>query len=117
MVPEDEEVEFREMRSGGRASTPFEQVYEAFLSTHGEILEMMSRTTPSLAVALYRNNTRRSKYGTQFDKEEKDLLLRISISTGGLGRKEMVEALQSGSGVPGEYFGSGFGGGGVDRDT
>lgn len=35
--------------------------------------------------------------------------MRISISSGGLGRKEMVEALQSGSGVPGEFFGSGGG--------
>lgn len=117
MVPEGEEIAFREARSGRSAATPFEQVYEAFLATHGEKLEMMARTNPTLALALYRNNTRRAKYDSQFDHDEKDLLLRISISSGGLGRKEMVEALQSGAGVPGEYFGSGFGGGSIDRDT
>lgn len=108
---------FREAKEYKSISTPFDQVYEALLNTRGEKLEMMSRLTPALAVAMYRNHTRRSKYDSSFDHDEKDLLLRISISSGGLGRKEMVEALQSGAGVPGEYFGSGFGGGGLGRDT
>lgn len=118
LVPEDEELNLTQGRERLPPShTPFEQVYDALLSTEGARLEMMARTTPALAVALYRNNTRRCKYDSSFDHEEKNLLLRVSISSGGLGRKEMVEALQSGAGVPGEYFGSNMGGGFVDRDT
>ena len=99
------------MARTGPASTPFEQVYGALLDTHGDKLEMMARMTPSLTLALYRNHTRRSKYDSDFDNDEKDLLLRMSISNGGLGRREMVEALQAGSGVPGEYYGNGLGAG------
>lgn len=117
LVPEDEELNLIPERETAPVHTPFDQVYAALLSTEGERLEMMSRTTPSLAVALYRNNTRRCKYDSSFDNEEKNLLLRVSISTGGLGRKEMVEALQSGAGVPGEFFGSGMGGRSIDRDS
>lgn len=114
---EDEIIRPRETSNSSKAATPFDQVFSAFLTTRGEVLEMMSRTNRSVAIAAYRNHTRLCKYNTDFDNAEHDFLFRLSISTGGKGREEMVKALQSGSGVPGEYYGGGRSGGYEEIDT
>lgn len=106
-------------RTREEKTTPFDRSYDALLSTEGKILEMMARTNRSIAIAAYRNHTRLCKYNTAFDNAEHDFLFRLSISTGGKGREELVKALQQGAGVPDQYYGGrgGFGDYYGDNDT
>lgn len=48
MVPENEEMAFSSPREREIPSTPFDRVFDAFLETRGERLEMMARTTPAM---------------------------------------------------------------------
>lgn len=84
--------------------TPFNQAFSALTQTGGNILQMMARMTPELAIALERSYLRYCKYQSDYISGRSNLLLRISVSNGGEGRKEMIEAVKAGAGVPGEYY-------------
>lgn len=87
--------------------TPFDKTYSALTTTGGKILEMMTRTTPKLAQAIGVGHTMTYNFHSRYIQSKLDTLMRIHVSMGGQGRAEMVQSLQSGSGVPGEFYDQG----------
>ena len=87
--------------------TPFDKSYGALTCTGGPTLELMTRTTKKVARALDIGYTLWFNYRSAYIRGRLDLLMRTRVSMGGKGRAEMVQALQAGSGVPGEYYDKG----------
>lgn len=99
------EEEYEEFASGGGGSeTPFDKTYSILTVTGGPHLEIMTRTTPKLAQALGIGYNLMFNFRSKYVRGRMDSLMRIHVSMGGKGRTEMVAALQSGSGVPGEFY-------------
>ena len=48
-------------------------------------------------------------YNSHYIRGRLDTLMRLHVSMGGKGRAEMVQSLQAGSGVPGEFYDQGGG--------
>lgn len=87
--------------------TPFDKSYNALTCTGGPVLELMTRSTKKVAKALDLGYTLCYNYKSPYIRGKLDLLMRTRVSMGGRGRAEMVQALQAGSGVPGEYYDKG----------
>lgn len=87
--------------------TPFDKAYGALMTTAGPRLEMLSRTTPRLAVAIARTFNRIANYGSIYQVRYISTEERLSVSMDGKGRAEMIQALQAGAGVPGEFYAEG----------
>ena len=88
--------------SGG--DTPFDRTYDALIITGGKKLELLTRTTPKLAQAVSVGYTMIYNFKSAYLQGKIDTLMRLHVSMGGKGRAEMVQSLQAGSGVPGEYY-------------
>ena len=91
----------------GPNSTPFDRAYGALTSLSGAPLEIMTRTTRKLAVAITASYTMIANYKSPYLRGRMDTIMRAHVSQGGKGRSEMVQALQAGSGVPGEFYDAG----------
>lgn len=87
--------------------TPFDKTYGALTSTGGPTLELMTRSTKKLAKALDIGYTLMFNYRSRYIRGRLDMIMRTHVSMGGKGRAEMVQSLQAGSGVPGEYYDKG----------
>ncbi len=104
---EDSDVFEQIEESTVQDGTPFDKSYGALTCTGGPILELMTRTTKKVAKALNIGYTLCYNYKSPYLRGKLDLLMRTRVSMGGKGRAEMVQALQAGSGVPGEYYDKG----------
>ena len=93
--------------SRGGDGTPFDKAYSSLTVTGGKRLELMTRTTPKLAQAVSVGYTMIFNYRTSYLQGKLDTLMRLHVSMGGKGRSEMVQSLQAGAGVPGEYYDAG----------
>lgn len=93
----------------GSQDTPFDKAYAALMTTGGKYLEMMTRATPKLAQAISVSYNMMWNFRSAYIKGKIDTLMRIHVSMAGKGRAEMVQSLQSGSGVPGEFYDQGNG--------
>lgn len=91
----------------GSQDTPFDKAYASLTVTGGRRLEMMTRATPKLAQAIGVSYNMMFNYQSAYIKGRIDTLMRIHVSMGGKGRSEIVQSLQSGSGVPGEFYDQG----------
>lgn len=90
--------------SGGGDGTPFDKAYTSLTVTGGKRLELMTRSTPKLAQAIAAAYPMTYNYRSRYLQGKIDTIMRIHVSMGGKGRAEMVQSLQAGSGVPGEYY-------------
>ncbi len=86
------------------SDTPFDKAYTVLTATSGEVLELMTRTTPKLATAVGVGYTMRYNFKSNYIGGRMDNLMRIHVSFGGRGRNEMVQSLKAGSGVPDSYY-------------
>lgn len=84
--------------------TPFQQTFDVLTVTSGPRLELMTRTTRKLARALDYGYSLMFQYNSYYIRDKLDLDMRSHVSIGGKGRQEVLQALSSGSGVPGEFF-------------
>lgn len=89
--------------------TPFDRAYGVLTATGGERLEMMTRTTKKLAEAINMGYNMIWNFRSAYLRGRMDTLMRVHVSLEGKGRAEMVQALQAGSGVPGEFYDQGDG--------
>ena len=90
--------------NGSGNATPFDKAYTVLTTTTGNKLELMTRTTPKLAQAIGVGYNMMFNFRSTYIRGRLDTLMRIHVSMGGKGRAEMVQSLQAGSGVPGEYY-------------
>lgn len=96
------------MGAGGiQDGTPFDKAYDVLTATSGPRLELMTRTTKKLARALDVGYNLMFNYKSRYIRGRLDMIMRTHVSIGGKGRAEMVQSLQAGSGVPGEYYDKG----------
>ena len=84
--------------------TPSLQSFDVLTVTSGPRLELMTRTTRKLARALDYGYSLMFQYNSYYIRDKLDLNMRSHVSIGGKGRQEVLQALSSGSGVPGEFF-------------
>lgn len=84
--------------------TPFDKTYDALMCTTGPRLELVTRTTRKLAKAVNIGHTWMFHYNSWYIRSRLDTMMRLHVSMGGKGRMEMVQSLQAGSGVPGEFY-------------
>lgn len=103
------EDELNESMGGGgiQDGTPFDKAYDVLTATSGPRLELMTRTTKKLARALDVGYNLMFNYKSRYVRGRLDMIMRTHVSIGGKGRAEMVQSLQAGSGVPGEYYDKG----------
>ena len=92
---------------GIQDGTPFDKAYDVLTATTGPRLELMTRTTKKLARALDVGYNLMFNYRSRYVRGRLDMIMRTHVSIGGKGRAEMVQSLQAGSGVPGEYYDKG----------
>lgn len=85
-------------------ATPFDKTHRSLTATGGKPLELMTRTTPQLAAAISSSGNYIFNFNSRYIRDRSDRLMRLHVSVGGQGRAEMVQALQSGAGVPGEFY-------------
>lgn len=98
-----------EEMNAGEPATPFDRAYSVLTATGGERLEMMTRTTKPLAEAINLGYNMIWNFHSAYLRGRIDTLMRVHVSMEGKGRAEMVQALQAGSGVPGEFYDQGNG--------
>lgn len=91
----------------GPASTPFDRAYGSLTALGGPQLELMTRSTKRLAIALNTAFPMVFNYRSPYLRGKVDTIMRVHVSRGGKGRAEMVQALQAGAGVPGEFYDAG----------
>lgn len=84
--------------------TPFDKGFGALTTTGGARLELLTRTTPRLAIAIDHTYNRIFNFGSRYLRGRINSNMRSAISMDGEGRKEIIEALKAGSGVPGEFY-------------
>ena len=97
-----------------KQDAPVNTVLSNFMKPSGPELELLTRTTPQLARAaevcfLYGTQIKMED-GTMGSPAVRDLwglIMRMSVSMDGLGRKEQIEALQAGGKLPDSYFNNG----------
>ena len=85
-------------------TTPFDKTHRSLTATGGKMLELMTRTTPQLAAAISTSSNYLFNFKSRYIQDRSDRLMRLHVSVNGQGRSEMVQALQSGAGVPGEFY-------------
>lgn len=106
----EDEFEMEESSYDSDSSgTPFDKSFNVLTCTSGDYLELMTRTTPQLAQAIGVGYNLLFNFRSRYIRGRLDTIMRLHVSMEGKGRAEMVQALQAGSGVPGEYFDQGNG--------
>lgn len=87
--------------------TPFDKAYDILSETGGARLELMTRTDPRVVDACQLGYTITARFGSPYVRGRVEQMLRLAISKGGEGRKEIVESLKAGAGVPDGYYDQG----------
>lgn len=86
---------------------PVKTVVDKLSVTEGKGLQLTTRTNPAIARAMHTAYLYGELFGIQVIKGEADLLMRLAISQGGQGRRDLIDSLEAGGSVPGEFFGKG----------
>lgn len=87
--------------------TPFDKAFGALTTVYGPRLELLTRTTPKLAIAIDHTFNRGYNFGSKYLLMRIATLERLAVSMDGKGRAEVVDALKAGAGVPGEFYDNG----------
>lgn len=93
--------------STNMGETPFNSTMDALLETKGERLEMLCRATRQIAEAASISYNMHFRFRSKYIAGKIEQIERLSVSINGQGRSEIVQSLQAGSGVPGEFYESG----------
>lgn len=99
---DDPDLGLMEERPTG--DTPFNQTVDMLSKTGGPELELMCRNNRAISEAATMCYAMIAKFHSSYIQGRYNQLMRLTVSNNGLGRSEMVQSLQAGSGVPGEYF-------------
>lgn len=97
-----EEPQFTDFESSG--NTPFDTTMSALMVTGDKELELMCRANQQIAEAASVAYNMRQRFHSKYIAGKIELIERLSVSLQGRGRSEVVQSLQAGSGVPGEFY-------------
>lgn len=101
-----EEPQFNDF-GGGLSETPFNSTMDALLTTGDKTLELMCRASKPIAEAASVAYNIAFRFKSKYVIGKVEQIERLSVSLGGQGRAEVVQSLQAGSGVPGEFYENG----------
>lgn len=76
-----------------------------FLATHtGVRLEMMTRTNRTIIAGISACNAYCARYESPYIMNRKETIMRLAISSGGEGRKEMIQMVSAGGQMSDAYY-------------
>lgn len=79
-----------------------------FLATQsGERLEMMTRTNRAIISGISAGNAYVARYHSQYIRGKIERIMRLAISSGGEGRKEMIAMVSAGGQVSDAFYNAG----------
>ena len=77
----------------------------SFLSvTDGDLLEILTRTNRSIVAAIDSGSVYVYRYKSAYILSRIQQIERLAISTGGLGRSELIEAVRAGGSMPDSFY-------------
>lgn len=85
---------------------PVKTVVDKLSATEGHGLQISTRTNSAIARAMHTAYLYGEVYGIKVIKGEGDLLMRLAISQGGQGRRDLIDSLEAGGSMPAEYYGT-----------
>lgn len=104
-------------RSPSRSKeAPVQTAFKYLTSEDGNLLQLMTRTNPVMVGACqiayifdkalkYRNADGELETGNPYVSGYVDQIMRLSVSMGGKGREEIIQALGEGGTLPDQYYG------------
>lgn len=79
-----------------------------FLATQsGERLEMMTRTNKPIILGISAGSAYCARYESKYIRDKTERIMRLAISSGGEGRKEMIQMVSAGGQVSDAFYNSG----------
>ena len=76
---------------------PFDRAVELLSSKEGQMLELMTRTTPQIADACNVAYNLIARYDSDYIRGRIDMIMRLAVSQKGEGRKEIDDSLKAGA--------------------
>lgn len=90
---------------GGSNDAPVTRGIDNLTTEDGPRLELMSRVnSPETVQAVAIGNIYTNIYGSKYVKQRIDQLLRLGVATNGGGRREIIDVVDAGGTLPGEYY-------------
>ena len=83
---------------------PVKDIARRLTVEDGKPLEITTRTTGMIANVAQFCLIYRERFNSQYAKAREGQIERLAISMGGQGRRDLIDALQAGGAVPGEYY-------------
>ena len=83
---------------------PVKDIARRLTVEEGRPLEITTRTTGIMANAAQFCLIYTNRYGSAYAADRIGQIERLAISMGGQGRRDLIDALQAGGSVPGEYY-------------
>lgn len=99
-----DEPQFSNLDGSINTDTPFNQSLDALMVTSDKELELMCRATPQIAEAASIAYNLNYRFHCSYIQNRIEQIERLSVSIGGKGRGEIVQSLQAGSNIPGEFY-------------
>lgn len=84
---------------------PVKTVVDKLSIPEGKGLQLTTRTSPSIARAMHTAYLYGELFGIEAIKGEGDLLMRLAVSQGGEGRRDLIDSLTAGGSLPAEFYG------------
>lgn len=83
---------------------PVKDIARRLTVEEGRPLEITTRTTGIMADAAQFCLIYTNRFNSLYSADRIGLIERLAISMGGQGRRDLIDALQAGGAVPGEYY-------------
>lgn len=88
----------------GTPEAPVKTVVDKLSATEGKQLQLTTRTSSSIARAMHAAYLYGELFDLQVIRGEAELLMRMAISQGGQGRRDLIDSLEAGGRMPAEYY-------------
>lgn len=89
---------------GTKPELPVKDIAKRLTVESGDALEITTRTSLTMAYASQFCLIYRFRFKSEYAQARIGQVERLAISMGGQGRRDLIDALQAGGSVPGEYY-------------
>lgn len=89
---------------GNKPELPVKDIAKRLTVEDGAAIEITTRTTATMAYAAQFCLIYTERFKSEYAKARIGQIERLAISMGGQGRRDLIDALQAGGAVPGEYY-------------
>ena len=89
---------------GNKPELPVKDIARRLTVEKGAPLEITTRTTPLMAYSAQFCLIYTERFNSKYAESRIGQIERLAISMAGQGRRDLIDALQAGGAVPGEYY-------------